>query len=63
MRKKCLFGLPLPLNSQKWLTCNFSLTYPYIIKQKGNENTQTYQLDIIIWIEHQVLVNNLQWNV
>ena len=32
---------PNPL-TLKWLTCNFSLKYPHILQQTGNENTQTY---------------------
>ena len=39
-----------PFNSQKWLIWSFSLQYPYITQQKGNENTQTYQLDVDILI-------------
>ena len=26
---------------------NFSLYYPYVIKQTGNENTQTHQVGVI----------------
>ena len=37
-------------NSQKWLTWNFSLQYPYIIQQKGNENIPTYQVEAVILI-------------
>ena len=33
--------------TQKWLTCNFSLLYPYIIKQTGNENTQSNRVEIV----------------
>ena len=40
----------------------FSLQYPYIIQQTGNENIQTYQLEAIL-IYHQVLITNLQGNV
>ena len=32
------------------LTCNFSLRYPYINQQTGNENTQTYQVEVFILI-------------
>ena len=49
--------------SQKQLTCNFSPKYPYIIKQTGNENSQTYQVVVICLIKHQILVTNLQGNV
>ena len=30
-----------------WLICKFSLQYPYIIKQTGNEDTQMYQVEVI----------------
>ena len=46
-----------------WLTCDFSLYYPYIIQQTRNENTQTYQVEVVILIEHQILVTYLQGNV
>ena len=36
--------------SQKWFTCNFSLQYPYIIQQAGNENIQTNQVEVFILI-------------
>ena len=39
-----------PFNSQMCLTSNFSLQYPYIIQQKWNENTQTYQVEVAILI-------------
>ena len=26
---------------------NFSLLYPYIIQQTGNENTETYQAEVV----------------
>ena len=39
---------PSPVYSQKWLTLNFSLKYPYIIQQKGMKNTQTYLLGIYL---------------
>ena len=50
-------------NSQKWFTCNFSPQYPYTIQQTGNEITQTYQSEVVIMIEHQILVTKLQRNV
>ena len=41
----CMYVIDLwkfqPFNHQKWLTCNFSLLYPYTIQQTGKENTQT----------------------
>ena len=49
-----------PFNSQKWLGCNFSLKYPYIILHTGNKNTQTNQAEVVILIQHQILANNLQ---
>ena len=52
-----------PFNSQKWLTCSFSLEYPYIIQQTGSENTQTYQVQDIILIERQILITGLQGDV
>ena len=33
-----------------WLTCNFFLPYPYIIQQTSNENTKTYQVEVVILI-------------
>ena len=30
--------------------CNFSLQYPYIIQQTGNENTQTVKVEVVILI-------------
>ena len=36
-----------PFNSQKWLTYNFSLSYPNIIRETGGENTQTHQVQDI----------------
>ena len=34
-----------------------------IIQQTGSEKTQTYQVQDIILIKHQILVTNLQQNV
>ena len=39
-----------PFNSQKWLTWNFSVQYPFINQQIGNENIQTYQVEAAILI-------------
>ena len=49
---KPTYNCTLPLNSnfQEWLTWNFSLDYPYIIQQTGNENIQTYQVEVVILI-------------
>ena len=41
------------------LTCNFSLEYPYLIQQIVNENTQTYQVEVLILIKYQILKSNL----
>ena len=40
--------------SQTWLTYNFFPQYPNIILQRGDENTQTYQLLFVI--QHQFLL-------
>ena len=29
---------------------NFSPQYPYIVQKPGDENTQTYQVDVVILI-------------
>ena len=39
------------------------ISYPYFIQQIGNENTQTYQVEVLILIWHQVLITNLQGNL
>ena len=36
--------------AQRWLTHNFSLQYPYTIQQTGDENTQTYHLEVDVLI-------------
>ena len=41
---------------------NFSQQYPYIIQQTGNENTPTYQVEVVVLIQHQILVTNLNGN-
>ena len=40
-----------------------SLIYLYTIQQMVNENTQTYQVEVVIFIQHQILITNLQGNV
>ena len=35
--------------------CNLSLQYPYIIQQTGNENIQTYQVEVVAMIQHQIM--------
>ena len=52
-----------PFNSQKWLARNFSLQYPNIILYTGNENIQTNRVEVVILIQHQILVINLQVDV
>ena len=47
----------------KWLTCNFSLQQPYIIQQRSDENTQTYQVEVAILILRQILVTNFKANI
>ena len=32
------------------IKCNFSLKYPYIIQQTGNENIQTYKVEFVALI-------------
>ena len=56
-------SLNISLDSQKWFTWIFSLWYPYVIKLTSNENTQTYQVEIVILISHQILITNLQSNL
>ena len=52
-----------PFNSQKWLTCNFSLSYPYIIQQNVRENSQTYQVEVVVLTQQQILQTNSKGNV
>ena len=33
-----------------WLACKFSLKYLYIVQQTGNDNTQSYQVEVVILI-------------
>ena len=51
-----------PFISQKGLKSNFSQKYPYIIQQTGKENTPTYQVKVVVLIQHQILVTNLNGN-
>ena len=46
-----------------WLACNFSLEHSYLIQQTGDEKPQTYQVAVVILIEHQILATYLQRNV
>ena len=34
-----------------------------IAKQMGDENTQTFQVEVVILIKHQILITNSQGNV
>ena len=43
-------------DSQKWLTCHFSLNYLYIFQQTCYENVQTYQVEFVALILHQILI-------
>ena len=43
-------------NSWKWLSYNLFLQYPYIIQWIGNENIETYQVEVVILIKHQILI-------
>lgn len=54
---------PLPFNSQMWLSCNFSLQNWYDIQPTSNENNQTYQVEVVILIWHQIFVTYLQGNI
>ena len=45
-----------PFYSHMRLTCNFSIKYPQIIQQTGNENTQTYWVEDAILVKHQILL-------
>ena len=65
MKKKknlsiCIWGY---LNSQKRLTYNFFLGYPYIAMQTGSKYTQTNQVEVVILIWQQILVTHIQENV
>ena len=33
------------------------------MEQTGNENTQTFQVEVIILIYHKILITNLQGNL
>ena len=39
---------------------NNYVTHNYITLQKGDENTQTHQVEVVILISHQILINNSQ---
>ena len=47
--KKLICCKSLPFNSQKSLTCNFSLQNPHIIQKTGNKNTQINQVKFLSW--------------
>ena len=52
-----------PFTSPKCLRSNFSLSHLYIMQQKDNENSQTYQIEVFVMIQHNVLRTNSQGNV
>ena len=58
-RNKNTANFHQPFNSQKWLTCNFSLWYSGIIQQTGHEKTQTYQVEVVTMAK----LTNLKGNV
>ena len=39
---------------------DFSLQFPHYFQQAVDENTQTYQLEVVILIFRQILATNLQ---
>ena len=43
-----------------WLAGNFSLEHSCLIQQTGDEKPQTYQVAVVILIEHQILATYLQ---
>ena len=47
---------------KKFLYVTSSYNIPRIIQQTGNENTQTYQVEVVILTEHQILETYLQGN-
>ena len=55
-------GILLTLKSQKWLKQNSPSKNSHIIQQTGNENTQTYQVEVVTLIYH-ILITNLKGNV
>ena len=59
----CLnINIPFTPRSDKHVTSPYSV-YNYVIQWKGSEITQTYQVQDIILIEHQILITSLQGNV
>ena len=50
VKQKRQNALTLNFNSQKRLTCNFSLKYPYIIQQTGTMNIQTNEREVFVLI-------------
>lgn len=45
------------------LKCSFSPRYPYVVKQSGNENTQTNQVEVVNLIQTQFLETYLAGDV
>ena len=52
-------ALELPEVINNYVTSPHNI-HNYITLQKGDENTQTYQVEVVILISHQILINNLQ---
>ena len=50
MKKKKTYPFVFEANSQKRLTYNFFLGYPYIAMQTGSKYTQTNQVEVVILI-------------
>ena len=51
--------LELPEVINNYVTSPHNI-HNYITLQKGDENTQTYQMEVVILISHQILINNSQ---
>ena len=45
-----MFTKYLTLSIPEVININFSLQYPYIIQQTGNENTQTHLVEVVVLI-------------
>ena len=50
---------PWTPRSDQYVTSPHNI-HNYITLQKGDENTQTYQVEVVILISHQILINNSQ---
>ena len=54
---------PLTPRSDLHVTSLSGLKYPNINLHTGNKNNQTNQVEVVIFIQHQILVTNLQGDV